>query len=147
MYLPADLSLRAELVAPDDAMMAAVTEQRAFDHDRLFCRLQLISNGEVFELPVGARADVRVSFKQPVFTAKATLETARLHTFLLADEVSEEGVISYQAQEVTDARYQRRNDGISGISFTAKRIGAFSVTVELPGYMSPRKQPKLERIS
>ena len=147
VYLPADLSLRAELVAPDDAMKAAAPEQISSGSGRLFCRLQLISNGEVFELPTGARADVRVSFKQPVFTAKATLETARLHTFLLAEEVSEQGVTSYQSQEVTGERYQKRNDGIVGVSFATKRIGAFSVTVEFPGTMSPKKLPKQERIS
>ena len=147
VYLPADLSLRAELAAQDGAMMAAVTEQTASQSNSLFCRLQLISGGELFELPTGARADVQVAFKQPAFTAKATLETAQLHTFLLAEEVSEEGVISYQTQEVTGERYQKRNDGIVGVSFTVKRMGVFAVTAELPGCATPKKQPKQELIA
>ena len=150
-YLPADLSLRAVLVPEEEAaasaMMAAVVKKTASARSRLLCQLRLISDGQIFDLPMGARADVQVTFKQPVFTAKATLKKAQLRTFLLTEEMSEDNAVTYQAQELTDVRYQKDSGGVVGVSFTAKGVSAFSVTMDLPGFMTLQKLLKRERLN
>ena len=106
----------------------------------MFCRLQLLSGGQPCELPAGVRADVQVSFKKTAFTAKATLETAQRHIFLLVEEVPEEAAAttSYQVVELTGDHCRNGDDGIAGVSFAANWISAFSVIVDVPRSMTPR---------
>ena len=140
VYLPANLCLRAGLVTQNeesvyDAMTAAVAGAMPAgvqtSEDAVFCRMQLLSGGKPYELPAGVRADVHVTFAQPMFAAKTAMDDAERYAFLLIEEVSEEAADAapYRAVELTTDSYTNTDDGIMGVSFRANRISAFSVTV------------------
>lgn len=95
LTLPEDLSLQVSLVQEEDqssygpmitAVGNAMFESTYFMGDILFCRMELLSEGQVYELPEGVLADVHVSFLQPVFRPDAVAEAADLKTFVLSEE-------------------------------------------------------------
>ena len=158
MYLPADLSLRVAPVTEEksavysamtDAVNAAMSENAVTTENSLFCQLQLIAEGQPWELPAGVRADVQVAFKQPLSTAKATLEAAQRQMFLLMEGVPEESstTISYRTVELTGDWCQIGDNGIVGVRFTSNRICAFSVVVGVPQHMTPKSHLKLDLIA
>ena len=132
VYLPADLHLRAALVAESadagyDAMVAAAEEARPQQSAELrFCRMKLISQGKPYELPAGVLADVKVTFAQQ--TKQTDGENEAL---ILREKVQEDGMVSYEAVTVASDAYQHEDTGMTGMRFTTERVSVFCVAADL----------------
>lgn len=134
VYVPENLSLKVTLipedrVSPNGTMMIAAADAMAAHSAELeevrFCRMELLADGQPYQLPVGVQADVQISFAQPVFTAEAVSNAAQLHTFMLVKDAQKQ----YRAEAVFEDGYETAEDGITGLYFSSGHISAFALAL------------------
>lgn len=94
--LPEDLSVQVwEITAEEDpdafaGMQNALIDQMATDSQFVsgagFYGMELLSDGEVYELPETAEVTVEVEFMEPLFTSEEVEDAAQIQTFMLTPQ-------------------------------------------------------------
>lgn len=94
--LPEDLSVQVwEITAEEDpdafaGMQNALIDQMATDSQFVsgagFYGMELLSDGEVYELPETAEVTVEVEFMEPLFTSQEVEDAAQIQTFMLTPQ-------------------------------------------------------------
>ena len=125
-------TLRYELLSA--ALENATEEEKYFIGDSGFYRVELMANGEVYELPETAVAILDVTFAQPVFEAEDVAEGRGLYTYHMDPGepialFSGETVDTYEATAVVGESYENATEGLTGLRLRLKNSSSFAVMV------------------
>ena len=140
--LPEDLTFTVTAVTEDldpnrygsmaAALELATEESPFFVGDAGFYHITLLSGGEVYRLPEGARAVVDVTFTQRIFDPQAVAEGSGLYTYLLSpgEPISlftGEIIETYETQQAVGESYENATQGLTGVRLTLDNSNDFAV--------------------
>ncbi len=114
------------------ALELATEESPFFVGDAGFYHVTLLSGGEVYELPAGAKAVVDVTFTQRVFDPAEVAAGSGLYTYLLApgEPISlftGEIIETYETQQAIGESYENAVQGLTGVRLTLNNANDFAV--------------------
>jgi hypothetical protein len=114
------------------ALELATEESPFFVGDAGFYHITLLSGGEVYRLPEGARAVVDVTFTQRIFDPQAVAEGSGLYTYLLSPGepiclFTGEIIETYETQQAVGESYENATQGLTGVRLTLDNSNDFAV--------------------
>lgn len=166
--LPDDLTLKILPVSQEEdpavygSMQVALSEKMVSDSQFIgaasFYNIQLLLNGEAYELPDGVDVSVDVSFTEPVFNPEEVADSVGVHTYILtpdtmesadsadapteeiatfalmsvADEdetASKETAEIYQAEAAEEEVFRDVEQGVTALSYQTDGLAAFAVAL------------------
>ena len=102
-------------------MMNAIDNAMADVKDALIFRMELMADGQPYQLPLGVQAEVQISFRQPALTAEGD---GKLHTLMLTAEAE-----SCQTAQVLSAEYEVKDGRVTGAWILADQVSDFALIV------------------
>lgn len=114
------------------ALEIATEESPFFVGDAGFYHITLLSGGEVYELPQGAKAVVDVTFTQSVFDPADVAVGSGLYTYLLSPGepialFTGDIVETYETQQAVGESYENATQGLTGVRLTLDNSSDFAV--------------------